>query len=107
MNLLHPVLAIMVGIAAMPAIASPLMPQDLPGISSGVEQVICIRKCTAILPSGYCSHYGACEEVLMSAPSPFKAVRGKRGCARNQALSCTDDGCTAGCLVKKKAKHGG
>jgi hypothetical protein len=68
---------------------------------SGPASAICIRKCTDILPSGYCSKYGACEEVLELAGG-FKAVRSAKDCRRSQALLCDDDSCKLVCRPQSK-----
>jgi hypothetical protein len=69
--------------------------------SSAPASAICIRKCTDILPSGYCSKYGACEEVLEMAGG-FKAVRSAKDCRRSQALLCDDYSCKLVCRPQSK-----
>jgi hypothetical protein len=69
--------------------------------ASSPASAVCVRKCTDILPSGTCSRYGSCEEVLESVGT-FRPVRSAKDCRRSQVLRCDYNSCDLVCSANKK-----
>ena len=83
-------IALMAAVVMAPLVIAGSRPAD----------AICMRQCTDILPSGVCTKYGPCKEVLESVP--LKPVRSAKDCPHYRALSCEDSSCNVVCNPNKK-----